>query len=228
MDSSKIVSLVQAHERELSSRYARLTSNSTRLLERDLEALHALLSAESQAQLASVDDECEQLETRVKEGWTRIVSWRACLGDGPSADHQTGRTDMALQDQLTVVQRLIASMRDRMRDRGKQVQLLISRLRSYRDALGHDFVNVAGLDDDDANTAENVQQQRENGGGGKDPLESEEGWEHLDLRLERLTELESAVIRSEAEIVRPSPPPPSLSPSLAHREADTGPVFVFR
>lgn len=89
--------------------------------------------------------------------------------------------------QLEEIERLLGSMRERMSSRGLQIISLQNRLvgMTREGVLGAEWLGVE--------------------------LESEsDGWEGMDLRLERMSGLEREVCRCEAEIVRSLPPYPLL------------------
>ncbi|KAK4057398.1 Microtubule bundling protein [Microbotryomycetes sp. JL221] len=143
----------------------------------------------AQQQVDKLEQDVKQLEQQLEDKWKRVNDWRTALGEQHvgSARTSTGGTtkrgsdaDIKLNDsldvQLTKVDTVLDGMRSRMQQRGQTIVELHKRIETqFVPILGLEFLNLQ---------LEDVQQ----------------GWERLDLRLERMSSLEREILRCEAEL----------------------------
>lgn len=204
--------LLVAHEATLTALYTSLSPSPLPLIASHLDSLRTSLDALLAAQLTTATAELQAAEERLAAGWRRVHDWQMALGEQPSAEKKKG--DGPVLSLVREVEELRDSMKGRMEERGKRVLQLHQRLRELRDTTGRAFVEVAVEED------------------------ASKGWEELDLRLEKMGEMEREVVRCEAEIVRRlliSPHPlASLTISLPQTrrrqllDLDTSEIFTLR
>lgn len=165
--------LIVAHEATLLRLYTSLSPSPEATLATKQRALHLALTNTITAQLAEAEAAVAVAEARVAAGWQKVLDWRTALGETGGQQRGEG----PLETQATDVEATLDGMRGRMEDRGKAIVMLQTRLAALATTLGTDFLALK--------------------------LERfEDGWDALDLRLERMSALEREVLRCDAEIVR--------------------------
>ncbi|GAA5904833.1 hypothetical protein JCM5296_005085 [Sporobolomyces johnsonii] len=170
---TSIESLVSAHCTTLTDLYTSLTSSPTPLVEAHLSELSALVAAKIEEQRFAAEAEVAAAEKRLADGWKRVHDWQAALGEPIKEAKKKG--DGPLLNLAEEVEGVIEGMKGRMNERGTLIVGLQRSLLELREIVGRDWLQVE-LED------------------------VEQGWEELDLRLERMSSLEREVMRCEAEI----------------------------
>ncbi|GAA5868389.1 hypothetical protein JCM8547_002175 [Rhodosporidiobolus lusitaniae] len=171
--------LLTQHSATLTSLYTSLSAFPTPLIEAHFSSLRSSLSALLSSQLATAEADVQRAEERLQAGWTRVHEWQAALGEPLREAKKRG--DGPLEVLVEEVERLREGMKGRMEERGKRVVQLHARLRELREVVGREWMGE-----------EKSAKVEEEG----------KGWEEMNLRLERMSELEREVVRCEAEITR--------------------------
>ncbi|KAL8280672.1 hypothetical protein RQP46_006995 [Phenoliferia psychrophenolica] len=172
--ASSLASLLELHSAALSSLYTSLSPSPSPLLHSSLSALESILTSALAAQLSSAQSLVQAAQLRLSSSLQRVSDWQLALGDTPTTIKGEG---LPLERQIADVDRVLEGMRGRMDERGKQIVRLQRRLNKLVEVLGIEFLDV---------TLENV----------------DDGWEQLDLRLERMSQLEREALRCDAEVTR--------------------------
>ncbi|SCZ97569.1 BZ3500_MvSof-1268-A1-R1_Chr4-3g07255 [Microbotryum saponariae] len=172
---SSLEVLVAQHRQKLTELYTLISPQPTELVTAQLDALQALLGATIDQQRLCAENERDQIQASLDKSWEKVGLWRTALGEDASIGK--GRGTGPLKTLVQEVEEVLQSMRGRMEERGKQILGLNSRIATFVPTLGREWLQVS-LDD------------------------VEQGWEALDLRLERMSALEREVMRCETEIAR--------------------------
>ncbi|KAK4700631.1 Ase1/PRC1/MAP65 family protein, partial [Phenoliferia sp. Uapishka_3] len=168
-----LAALISSHHDSLSKLFTSLTPTPTPLLSAKLDQLHLALSSQIASQLTEVQSLVSAAESRVAAGWQKVTDWKAALGETVGSV----RGDGPLEIQAAEVEAVLSGMRSRMEERGKAIVQLQKRLAGLVEMLGKEFLKVEMED-------------------------WEKGWEALDLRLERMSNLERELLRCDAEVAR--------------------------
>lgn len=171
---STIESLLAGHRETLTTLYTTLSPTPLPLLNAKLDALHLALASTIEQQRVDAEQEVDQVERRLVEGWKKVEDWRLALGESDMGGKKRGEGPLLLL--IDEVESVLQGMRSRMQERGELIVNLQKRLSGFLPVLEADFLSLK-LEDIEA------------------------GWEGLDLRLERMSSLEREVMRCEAEIV---------------------------
>ncbi|GAA6042473.1 hypothetical protein JCM8097_003044 [Rhodosporidiobolus ruineniae] len=167
--------LLETHTASLLALYSALSPSPAPLLESDLDALRASLASVLAHQVAAAEAQVAQAEEKLAAAWRRVHDWQAALGEPLREAKKRGDGPLLLL--VDEVEGIREGMKGRMEERGKRIVALHARLRELRETVGREWLAVE--------------------------LESEDkGWEEMDLRLDRMGELEREVMRCEAEIAR--------------------------
>ncbi|BGP19418.1 hypothetical protein JCM10213_000655 [Rhodosporidiobolus nylandii] len=167
--------LLTAHESTLTALYTSLSPLPAPLIGGHLSSLRTQLAALLAVQVAEAEAEVQQAEQRLAAGWKRVHDWQAALGEPLRPAKQRG--DGPLLSLCEEVDGIKEGMKGRMEERGRRMVVLHARLREVSEVVGAEFLEV---------------QAEEEG----------KGWEEMDLRLEKMGELEREIMRCEAEISR--------------------------
>ncbi|GAA6059240.1 hypothetical protein JCM10212_006633 [Sporobolomyces blumeae] len=182
---SNLEQLLSTHRSTLVQLYTSLSRSTDplALVEARFAELEHQLAARIRTQLEQVEAIVDGERKRVEEGWTKVNAWLVALGEEtrpcpvrsePSSTSH-GAKSKPLDELVREVDDVIEGLRGRMKERGDRVVELHVELRRMAQVVGDDWIEV--------------------------PLESvEKGWEELDLKKERLDELERELGRCEAEI----------------------------
>lgn len=173
LSSSSLVNLISNHEEEITNLYTKLSPNPTILINSSLQELEISIKTIISTQFLTIKNEVEEVESSLNNSWKKVKDWKLALGE-ESLGRERGTGP--LLNLILEVEGILESMRSRMEERGLLIVSLQSRLISMRDVLGIEWMQVE---------LENI----------------DNGWEGLDLRLERLSKLEREVVRCDAEIV---------------------------
>lgn len=174
MSSPSLESLITAHRDLLASLYTSLSPSPTQLVDAQLEAIHSSLDSLIAQQRSTVEDEVARVEGELASRWQKVTDWRVALGEPAGESKKKG--DGPLLSLVEEVEQVIEGMSSRMQQRGELIVELQRRLQSFVEVLGREWLTV-------------------------ELEEFENGWEGLDLRLERMSGLERECLRCEAEIV---------------------------
>lgn len=166
-------SLLASHRTSLLSLFTTLSPEPDQLLQTDLIQLEISLKASLELQLSKAKSSVLAASTELDAKWQCVDSWRLALGEM----NGEGRNSGCLLNLLKDVERIIESMRDRMRARGEAIISLQTRLEEFAVILGREWIKT------------------------KLDFVKGKGWEGLDLRLERMSELEREIVRCEGELV---------------------------
>ncbi|SGY76227.1 BQ5605_C005g03476 [Microbotryum silenes-dioicae] len=172
---SSLEVLVAQHRQKLTELYTLISPQPTELVSAQLDALQALLGATIDQQRLCAENERDQIQASLNKSWEKVGLWRTALGEDASIGKRRGTGPLKTLAQE--VEEVLQSMRGRMEERGKQILGLNSRIATFVPSLGKEWLQVS-LDD------------------------VEQGWEALDLRLERMSALEREVMRCETEMAR--------------------------
>lgn len=126
------------------------------------------------AQVTDANDKLGQAREALEQSWKRISDWRNALGE-PALKRPKNSDPLDLQ--LKEADKYLDGMKARMKERGETIVSLQRKLSTMQDVLGLDWMQV------------------------KLEPEWQNGWEGLDLRLERMAALEREVVRAEGELV---------------------------
>ncbi|GAA6013311.1 hypothetical protein JCM10207_000851 [Rhodosporidiobolus poonsookiae] len=169
--------LLTDHQATLTSLYTALSPAPDPLIAPHLDHLRLSLAALIEQQQQQATAELDAARERLTAGWRRVHDWQTALGEElrPAPDLERDSTPvLKLVEQVEAVKE---GMKGRMEERGKRILQLHRRLRELREVVGREWVKV---------------QVEEDG----------KGWEEMDLRLEKMGEMEREVLRCEAEIAR--------------------------
>ncbi|GJN93099.1 hypothetical protein Rhopal_006144-T1 [Rhodotorula paludigena] len=167
--------LVAEHRTALNTLYAALSPAPQPLVDAHLASLHSTLSAAISTQHAAASAEVAEAEERLAAAWRRVHDWQTALGEPLRPAKQRG--DGPLLSLVDEVERIREGMKGRMEERGKRILVLQERLRELADIVGREWLQVE------------LEQAAQEG-----------RWEDLNLKLDRMGELEREVMRCEAEI----------------------------
>jgi hypothetical protein len=173
-DMSTLESLLVSHRQTLTTLYTKLSPAPLPLLTGKLDELHAALVSTVEQQRVEAEKQVDEVERRLKRSWEKVGEWRSALGESDGAGKTRGEGPLLVL--VDSVEAVLEGMRSRMEERGQLIVGLQKRLGELGDVVGREWLGVE---------LENV----------------EEGWDGLDLRLERMSTLEREVMRCEAEIV---------------------------
>lgn len=170
--SSTIQSLLSNHELIISKLYNKLSLDSETLIKKSLLELEESIQTTISNQLSTIQLEVDEVELSLNSSWKKVSDWKLALGESVGRERSEG----PLLNLVIEVEEILQSMRSRMEERGLLIVGLQTRLISMREVLSEDWMQVE-LED------------------------IENGWEGLDLTLERLSKLEREVVRCDSEIV---------------------------
>ncbi|KAM0752168.1 hypothetical protein T439DRAFT_324245 [Meredithblackwellia eburnea MCA 4105] len=187
-----ITTLLSSQLESLTQIYSKLsTQQPNTLLQADLQLIHDNLKQSLDTKLTHAQTRLEQAQDAVTIKWKRVDDWREALGETSKGKRLSstdeGRNQGPLDEQDTHVEKVLGGMRSRMKERGTAILELQKKIRNLSQVVGEDFLEVV-LEQPQVGSG---------GGGGK-----EEEWEGLDLKLDRMSKLESEVLRCEMEISR--------------------------
>ncbi|KAM0786940.1 hypothetical protein ACM66B_002361 [Microbotryomycetes sp. NB124-2] len=148
-----------------------------------VELVRQLVLDLAEQQTNELQQEITQLEQQLRDKWQRVTDWRTALGEQHVLGSAAGRASSAADNdepltvQLDKADDVLDGMRSRMQERGQTIVELHKRLAAFDNSLGLDFLTLK-LED------------------------TSSGWEKLDLRLERMSNLEREILRCDAELAR--------------------------
>ncbi|SCV69366.1 BQ2448_2386 [Microbotryum intermedium] len=164
---SSLEALVAQHRQTLTQLYTLISPHPTELVSAQLGALQSLLGATIDQQRLCAEKERDEIQASLDKSWDKVTLWRTALGEDASTGKRRGTGP--LKTLIQQVEDVLQGMRGRMEERGKQILGLNSRIAAFVPTLGKEWLQVT-LDD------------------------AEQGWETLDLRLERMSALERELI----------------------------------
>lgn len=188
-----IPALLVAHRRALTTLYAALSPLPLPLLAAEETALLETIKQSTLSQLITAQSLLSTARTTLEDRSTLLRRWRTALGE------QEGRTtEGSVLQMLDETESQLTALKSRVKQRAESIIVLQSKLTEFSDILGRDWLGVV-LDFDQGQG---------------------QGWEGLDLRIERVSELEKEVLRCEDELV--SPPFPLSNSTNTHYDRQTG------
>ncbi|GAA5968403.1 hypothetical protein JCM11641_007626 [Rhodosporidiobolus odoratus] len=170
-----LTTLLERHISTLTALYTSLSPSPSSLINTHLTSLRTQLETILASQLTTAQAEVFTAEQKLAASWKRVHDWQAALGEPLRSERHKG--DGPLLSLCDEVDALKEGMKGRMEERGKRMLLLNARVGELREVVGSEFVMVS-------------------------VEEAGKGWEEMDLRLERMGDLEREVMRCEAEIAR--------------------------
>lgn len=187
---SSLTTLLTTHSDSLTTLYSSLTLTPNPLIESNLSKLYSLISQEINQQTLEIEHVVTTEREKIRNGKKKVQGWYEALGEPVSKDFLKEERDekgMVLEQQVEEVERVIESLRGRIEQRGREIVQVQKELYQVKEVLGEST-------------------RLEMGKGGvrldeKRRLEEERGWEELDLRGERLRELQGELERYKGEIV---------------------------
>lgn len=168
-----MVKLLAEHIDQLHAAYKQLSSQHEQLASDATLSIETVLSRLFDEQDKDVKERLTRASEQLDQSWKRIADWRSALGE-PALKRPKNTDPLDLQ--CREADKYLDGMKARMQERGETIIRLGKKLDGMRDALGQDWFQVK---------LDNVS----------------EGWEALDLRLERMSALEREVVRAEGELV---------------------------
>lgn len=167
--------LLSSHRAALSTLYTALSPLPLPLLAAEESALLLQIKQCTQSQLVLAQSLLSTARTTLEERTTLLGRWRDALGEVGA--RQVGRGSVL--GMLDETDSLLAGLKARVKQRAESILSLQRKLSGFGEVLGRDWLGVLLEEEND-------------------------GWEGLDLRIERLSELEREVLRCEDELVSPS------------------------
>ncbi|KAK4052832.1 Microtubule bundling protein [Microbotryomycetes sp. JL201] len=171
--------LISEHLATLDSLCRQITADSCSLKDPLVASVRDAVLKLAEQQTNELKDHIQELRTQLDDKWKRVQDWRTALGEQHvvKARASGANDDEPLSQQLAHADAALDSMRSRMHERGQTIVELHKRLAPFQQSLGNDFFTLE-LED------------------------VSNGWEKLDLRLERMSSLEREILRCDAEIAR--------------------------
>lgn len=169
--------LLSQHTETLTTLYSTLTPCPTPLIEARLSELEELLNRELSKQTLEIKLLISRERERLENGRKKVKDWLDALGEGIEEKEEEGE---CLEDRVKEVELRIEGLRGRIKQRGEEVVGVQKELIEIREVLGMEWIGVR-LDQ------EEVVKRGE--------------WEGLDLKGERLEELQVERERGRAELV---------------------------
>ncbi|GAA5976333.1 hypothetical protein JCM5350_001424 [Sporobolomyces pararoseus] len=199
--STTLVSLLSNHSTNLTRLYSSLTLNPSPLIDAQLSSLEEIVQTEIDKQTNLVQSLIDQERLKLVSTKGKVRDWLIALGEQPTTtttnDQQEEEEEgSCLEEKVERVEKVLEKLRSRISQRGEQVVRVQKELYQVRELLGNDGegtkVKLDELEKLDFNT------QGGEGAGGR----GGNRWEELDLKKERLEELEQELERCKNEIIR--------------------------
>ncbi|GAA5912020.1 Ase1p [Sporobolomyces salmoneus] len=180
---TSLSSLITSHEAHLTTLYSNLTLDPSPLIASQLSLLESLVSSEISKQTTEINLLLEREREKLEQGWSKVNDWLTALGEPiDTSRREREKEGGVLQEMVREVEGVLEGMRSRISERGERIVKVQKELYEVRATLGEEKEKVK-LDD-------------------REKLEKERGWEDMDLKRERLEELEIELQRCKTEIVR--------------------------
>ena len=170
---------LRAHRLALSGLYAQLSPSPTPLLAAEEASLHSAVQELLQTQLSTAQSLLSAAQSTLSTKLALLHSWRTALGE----EHATTTEQGPLLFMLNETEHALDRLKSRVQERGLAIIAVQEKLATFTTIFGKEWFRLE-LD-----------------------FVKENGWEGIDLRLERLSQLEREVLRCEDELVSPPFPP---------------------
>ncbi|GAA5948358.1 hypothetical protein JCM3765_001385 [Sporobolomyces pararoseus] len=190
--TTSLISLLSTHSTNLSTLYSSLTLNPSPLIDAHLSSIEEIVKFEIDKQTTLIQSLINHEELKLSTAKGKVKDWLIALGERSELKDEEG--EGCLQEKVERVERVLEKLRSRISQRGEQVVRVQKELYRVREVLGDRDDEVSKVKLDELDKLDFNTEGEGRGGGNR--------WEELDLKKERLEELEQELERCKNEIVR--------------------------